>query len=128
MGMPIDRDGDIFSGYFVQACAKHLGYGIRVGTPVSNHIRNSHNYMKDLTYELACIWILEDVTRWLCEVKLQGSSYAETYLCLANMIEDQAEKFSGFIWNDATRGYFYYIAYCMREWVKAVKSLRYTDD
>lgn len=123
MGMPIDRDGDIFSGYFVQACAKHLGYGIRVGTPVSNHIRNSHNYMKDLTYELACIWILEDVTRWLCEVKLQGSSYAETYLCLANMIEDQAEKFSGFIWNDATRGHFYYIAYCMREWVKAVKSL-----
>jgi hypothetical protein len=44
MGVPIDRDGDIFSGYFVQACARHLGYRIRIGTPVVNHIRNTHTH------------------------------------------------------------------------------------
>jgi hypothetical protein len=37
------------------------------------------------------------------------------------MLEDQVERFSGFIWNDATRGYFHYIAYCMRTWIKAIK-------
>jgi hypothetical protein len=121
MGIPIDRDGDIFSGYFIQACARHLGYRIRVGTPLSNHIRNTHNYLKDLTHELACIWILEDITDWLHDVKLEGTTYAETYLCLADMLEDQVERFSGFIWNDATRGYFHYIAYCMRTWIKAIK-------
>jgi hypothetical protein len=41
MGIPIDRDGDIFSGYFVQTCARHLGYSIRVGTPLSNHKKYS---------------------------------------------------------------------------------------
>jgi len=123
MGIPIDRDGDIFSGYFVQACARHLGYRIRVGTPVSDHIRNPHNYLKDLTYELACLWILEDITEWLHEVKLEGNTYAETYLHLADMLEEQVERFTGFIWNDATRGYFHYIAYCMRTWIKAVKSV-----
>lgn len=123
LGLAIDRDGDIFSGYFAQACARHLGYCIRVGTPVTNHVRNIHNYLKDLTYEIACIWILEDITMWLHELKLQGNTYTETYLCLADMIEDAVEKFSGFIWNDATRGYFHYIAYCMRTWVKAAKSV-----
>ncbi len=123
MGMPIDRDGDIFSGYFVQACARHLGYRIRVGTPICDHIRNTHNYLKDLTFELACIWILEDITAWLHDLELEGSNYLETYLCLADMLEEQVEKFTGFIWNEVTRGYFHYIAYCMRMWVKAVKSV-----
>jgi len=122
-GIPIDRDGDIFSGYFLQACARHLEYRIRIGTPLTNHIRNTHNYLKDLTHEFICIWILEDLTEWLCEVKLQGSTYIETYLCLADMLEDQVERFHGFVWNDHTKGYFHYIAYCMRTWIKAIKSI-----
>lgn len=32
-GQVIDRYADIFSGYFVQACAKHLGHAVRFGTP-----------------------------------------------------------------------------------------------
>lgn len=123
LGIPIDRDGDIFSGYFVQACARHLGYRIRVGTPATDHVRNAHNYLRDLSHELACIWILEDITDWLREVKLEGDTYAETYLSLASMLEEAVEKFSGFIWTDATRAYFHYVAYCMRAWVKAVKTL-----
>ena len=121
MGMPIDRDGDILSGYFVQACVRHLGYRIRVGTPVTNHKRNTHNYLKDLTHELGCIWMLEDITEYLREVKLEGNTYIESYLCLADLLEDAVERFSGFIWNDVTRGYFHYIAYCMRTWIKTIK-------
>ncbi len=123
MGMPIDRDGDIFSGYFVQACARHLGYRIRIGLPITRHVRNTHNYMKDLSFELACIWILEDITAWLCSVKLEGNSFYETYLCLSEKLEDAAETFSGFIWTDATRGYFHYMAYCMRAWLEAIRVL-----
>ncbi len=124
MGLPIDRNGDIFSGYFVQACAKHLGYQIRFGTPIVDHRRNSHNYLKDLTYEIACIWLLEDVTAWLREVQLCGNTYGEAYLCLADLIEEQVEKFKGFIWNENSKGYFHYIAHCMRTWVKAIETFQ----
>lgn len=123
VGMPIDRYGDIFSGYFAQACVRHLGYRVRVGTPATDHVRNSHNYLKDLTYELGCIWMLEDITEWLREARLQGSSYSEAYLCLAEMIEDAVERFSGPVWDDLARGYIHYLAYCMRAWLKAVNAI-----
>jgi hypothetical protein len=122
-GLSIDRYGDIFSGYFAQACAKHLGFGIRVGHPVVNHIRNSHNYIKDINQELACIVVLEDILKWLTEVKLDGSTYSEAYLSLASQMEDAVEKFEGFVWNDATRGYFHHIAYCMRIWIDTIKTI-----
>lgn len=124
MGLPIDRDADIFSGYFAQACARHMGYRVRVGTPVVDHIRNTHHYLKDLTHELACIWILEDLAQWLSGLKLQGNTYGETYLCLADAIEDAVEKFTGFIWTDVTRAYFHYIAYCMKAWEQAVRTIK----
>ena len=119
MGLPIDRYGDILAGYFSQACIKSLGHSVRVGTPVADHIRNSHNYMKDLTNELGGMWIIEELTNWLTEVKLEGSTYTETYTSLAYQLEDQVEKFEGLIWTDATRGYFHQVSYAMRVWAKA---------
>lgn len=122
-GMTIDRDGDIFSGYFCQACTKHLNYKIRVGTPIVNHIRNTHNYLKDSTKELGCILLLEDIVEWLRQVKLEGKNYQDAYLSLASFLDDAVEKFSGSIWNEEARVYFHYITHCMRTWVKTVKSI-----
>jgi hypothetical protein len=120
-GMPIDRYGDIFSGYLSQACIRHMGHRIRIGTPVADHKRNSHNYLRDLTGELACILTLEPFTEWLHDLKLQGSTYSETYLSLADAIDHQVQLFSGQIWTDATRGYFHQMTYCMRQWEKACR-------
>lgn len=122
-GLSIDRYGDIFSGFFAQACAKNLGYNIRVGSPIIRHIRNSHNAIKDLNYEFLCVIVLEDILKWLTEVKLEGASYAENYLSLAAQMEDAVQKFDGFIWNAATRGYFHHLAYSMRVWVNTIKML-----
>ncbi len=118
-GTPIDRYGDIFSGYLSQACVRHMGHRIRIGTPIADHRRNSHNYLRDLTGELACILILEPFTEWIHDLKLQGSTYSETYLSLADAIDGQVQHFSGQIWTDATRGYFHQMTYCMRQWVRA---------
>jgi hypothetical protein len=122
-GMPIDRYGDIFSGYLVQACAHHLGHKVRVGTPVADHRRNAHNYMRDLAGEVACIFVLEDLMAWLPTAKLEGKNYVDAYLSLAAAIDDEVEEFKGSIWTDATRGYFHQMTYCMREWVKACQSI-----
>ncbi len=122
-GLSIDRYGDIFSGFFAQACAKHLGYSVRVGSPIINHVRNSHNAIKDLNYEFMCVIVLEDILNWLTKIKLDGSSYAECYLSLASQMEDAVQKFDGFIWNAATRGYFHHLAYSMRIWVDTIRIL-----
>lgn len=122
-GMPIDRYGDIFSGYFSQACVRHLGYKIRVGSPLAEHRRNSHNYMRDAANEFACIWALEDITRWLQDARLEGSNYGEVYASLADALEDAVESFSGTIWNEATRGYFHQTAYLMRRWIRACRQI-----
>ena len=122
-GMAIDRFGDIVSGYFSQACVRHLGKLIRVGTPVAEHRRNSHNYLRDATSELACILTLEDIVQWLASFRLQGSDYPDTYASLADGLEDAVESFTGSIWNDSTRGYFHQMAYCMRRWIAACRQI-----
>ena len=122
-GMPIDRYGDIFSGYFLQACAKHLGGYVRVGSPVADHRRNSHNYMSDATAEWACIQILEDLVPWLMEARLEGRTYGETYRCLSAMLEDAVEDFRGPVWDRATRGYFHEMSYYMRLWVSTCATI-----
>jgi reversibly glycosylated polypeptide len=122
-GMAIDRYGDIFSGYFSQACVRHLGGRIRVGTPLADHRRNSHNLLADATRELACIWVLEELTAWLREVKLDGNSYCEAYESVSHAVEQAVERFAGFIWTDTTRGYFHQMAYCMRQWIRACRQL-----
>lgn len=122
-GMPIDRYGDIVSGYFSQACVRHMGNNIRVGSPIAEHRRNSHNYMQDAANEFGCIWVLEDLTQWLVDARLEGGNYAETYASLADQLEDAVESIAGSIWNDATRGYFHQMAYCMRQWIAACRQL-----
>ncbi|MCS7032563.1 MAG: hypothetical protein NZ561_01055 [Phycisphaerae bacterium] len=117
--MSIDRYGDILSGYFAQACAKALGHYIRVGTPLVDHRRNAHNYLKDATCEMGCIWLIEDLAPWLVEQRIEGSSYSQAYRSLSALLDDAAEKFRGIIWNDATRGYLHQLAYCMRRWTEA---------
>lgn len=118
-GMPsIDRYGDIFSGYFVQACAKHLGGYCRVGSPIVEHRRNTHNYFRDALQEWGCITVLEDLLPALVELELEGSTYPEAYVSLSYALEDTVERFKGSLWTDATRGYFHQTAYYMRLWAR----------
>lgn len=122
-GTPIDRYGDIFSGYFVQACARAVGGAVRFGTPVAEHRRNSHDYMRDATNEWACIVILEELLPWLTELELDGSSYSEAYAALADALEAWTAGARGRIWNDATRAYFRETAATMRLWAATCRTI-----
>ncbi|HEY2821323.1 MAG TPA: hypothetical protein VGJ06_09805 [Candidatus Acidoferrum sp.] len=122
-GMKIDRYGDIFSGYFSQACARALGNSVRVGSPIATHARNSHNYLRDATQEMACICVLEDLLPWLHEVSLRGEDYADLYCSLAEQLECAVEKFKGFIWTDETRAYFHASAGMMRKWAEVCQTI-----
>lgn len=122
-GLTIDRYGDIFSGYFAQACAKHLGHGVRFGTPVAVHRRNAHNYLRDSAAELGCILLLEDLLAWLPEQKLEGKTYGEAYESLSFLLEDAVSSFSGPIWTRPVRAFFHELAYVMRRWVTVCRRI-----
>lgn len=122
-GTAIDRYGDIFSGYFSQACVRHMGHSVRVGTPVADHRRNSHHYLRDATNELACIWLLEDLLQWLPAQPLHGKTYGETYTSLSHLLEESVFGFQGSIWTDAARAYFSQMAFCMRKWAEVCQRI-----
>jgi hypothetical protein len=122
-GAAIDRYGDIFSGYFAQACVKHVGGAVRVGTPVAEHRRNSHDYMRDAAQEIACMQMLEDVLPWLHGVRLEGRDVSEAYQSLSYALDDAVEGFRGRIWTDPARAYFHSTAHAMREWVRVCRTI-----
>ncbi len=66
MGFPvpggkIERYGDIWGGYFLQAICRGTPWHISFGQPVVEHRRNPHNYVDDLRHEF---WGLI-LTDWL---------------------------------------------------------------
>jgi hypothetical protein len=122
-GMLIDRFGDIWSGYFLQKCAEHLGEAVRVGSPVADHRRTTHNLFKDLYHELAGIILTEDLLPWLREVQLSASNYTDAYAELADAIGEQASKFTGFLWDDGGREFLQQTATHMATWLDVVRTL-----
>jgi hypothetical protein len=122
-GVMLDRYSDIFSGYLAEACVKHLGGAIRVGTPVADHRRNAHDYMRDAAGEWGGILLCEDLLPWLHEARLSGSTHLEAYVALSHEIENAVEKQRGTIWGDDARSYFHEIAGHMRTWAGVARNL-----
>jgi hypothetical protein len=120
-GNRLDRFGDIFSGYFVQACAKHLGHGVRFGDPASDHQRNEHGLLEDLAVELPGIRLLEYLVEWLHRVRLEGATYGEAYRSLSYALDEAAEEHEVIEVEPAARGFLHETAASMRQWLDLLK-------
>ena len=101
----------------------HLGDGVRIGGPVAEHRRTPHNLFKDLYHELAGVVLLEDLLPWLREAPLEGSNYAEATASLADALEAQAPRFTGFVWDEGGREFLAETAGLLRIWVDLVSRL-----
>jgi len=122
-GFSLDRFGDILSGYFSQVCALSLGGFVRVGTPLVEHRRNEHNLLNDLTNELGGILLLEDLADWLIAQRITGNNYIECYEGLADALEQQADSFQGWVWEQGSRDFLVTTAQRMRIWLSACRTL-----
>ncbi|MBD0741150.1 hypothetical protein [Streptomyces sp. CBMA152] len=120
-GAAVERFGDIFSGYFVAACAKHLGHSVRFGGPLVNHERNEHDLLNDLTIELPAIRFMDELLEWLRVFPLQGSDYREAYESLSHGLQDFAEQARGRAWSPEARAFLHRSAHLMRTWLTAVR-------
>ncbi len=116
-GSPLDRFGDILSGYFVQACAKHLGHCVRFGSPLTQHARNDHELLADLAVELPGILVTEQLAEWLPECELEGSTYAEAYRSLSQALDEAVECGDLLTAAPGAKDFIHDTAAAMREWL-----------
>jgi hypothetical protein len=123
-GLRIDRFGDILSGYLTQKVVKHLGQGVRIGTPILDHHRTQHNLFKDLYHELAGIVLIEEFVPWLIAAQLDGRTPLDVYTSLAAHMADAAESFRGFVWDDGGRDFLRETAALMNTWINCVRRWR----
>ncbi|MFI0737505.1 hypothetical protein ACH4PU_05215 [Streptomyces sp. NPDC021100] len=122
-GAPLERFGDIFSGYFVAACAKHLGHAVRFGGPPVHHERNAHDLFADLTGELPAIRFMDELLNWLRAFRLEGSTYPEAYASLAHGLREFAEQARGPAWAQDARAFLHRSAHLMLTWLTAVRRI-----
>ena len=123
-GLNIDRFGDILSGYLTQKVIKHLGQGIRVGTPIVDHRRTPHNLFKDLYHELAGIVLIEEFIPWLIDLRLSGTTALDAYASLSDEIAAAADRFTGFIWDDGGREFLRETSRLMQTWLRIVRCIQ----
>jgi len=99
MGYPvhsgrIERYGDIWGGYFLQALILGTSYHICFGHPIVEHRRNPHNYLDDLGHEF---WGMI-LTDWMV------MQLRENFRPTSSVIIDRVKELSEFLMNiDTTR-------------------------
>jgi hypothetical protein len=69
-GMQVDRYGDIWMGFVMHRAALHMNEAVSYGAPVVAHIRNSHNYLRDLQCEVGGMALNEHIAQWIDEAEL----------------------------------------------------------
>jgi len=86
-GGRIERYGDIWAGYFLQAILTGTPYHVAFGRPLVEHRRNPHNYLEDLRYEY---WGMI-LTDWLLQ------ELRENFHCTSSTIIDRVGELSEFL-------------------------------
>jgi reversibly glycosylated polypeptide len=90
-GGSIQRYGDIWGGYFLQALMKNTDFHIAFGRPIVDHRRNPHDYVDDLRYEywgmILTDWLLEKLRTGF---QPQSARIVDRVDELALFIQDQA--------------------------------------
>ena len=122
-GSRLNRFGDIWSGYFVQKCAKALGHAVAFGAPAVEQVRNDHDLFVDLREEYWGIVLSEHLSKWLTEVRLVGSDYLSLYGDLADRLAEQVRHIEHPAVNAEVVAYFEKVRAAMHTWLEAVARL-----
>lgn len=118
MSDTFDRYGDIFQGYFLEACVKAQNHFISYGAPIVKHVRNSHNYFKDLEKELPAMKLNEELCSWITYQKISNGGYISAYEALALRIEDWCERVD---FSPSVKAYWHRVSYCMQKWLSTIE-------
>jgi hypothetical protein len=121
-GGKIQRYGDIWGGYFLQAIMKDTPYFVSFGQPLVEHRRNPHNYVDDLRHEF---WGMI-LTDWLLQLLREefhptSSSIVDRVDELANFLrESAAEKLPAWA-PESVKEFILWTAENLRTWGAACR-------
>ena len=85
-GMPMDRYGDIWAGFFLNKVASHLGDRLTVGPPLVEHTRNHHDLLRDLQNEFWGMFLTEHIAPLIEGTSLTATNYCDAYRELAEVL------------------------------------------
>jgi len=118
-GLKIDRYGDIWSGLFAKKVIDKMDDRITIGKPLTNHKRNTHDYLKDLKHELWGMILTEKLAGWLEQFQLESNNYFDAYLEISQALQKFKENFQ----EAAIRKYFEKISYAMNIWIETCQKI-----
>lgn len=115
-GLKLDRYGDIWQGLFLKKCMDAMDDSLSIGNPLTEHLRNAHDYLSDMRKELPGLALTIHLVDWLKDLPLDGVySYADCY----SRIADELEKWP---WSDCSgvKTMKDRIVHNMRVWVECI--------
>jgi hypothetical protein len=120
-GYKIGRLDDIWMSYFLRAIADQLDDAVLYGPPLVVQDRNPHNFVRDLSEELAGYILTEKLVNYLRTFKTGERNYLGAYLDLIYHLRDAAEGDQGL--ETPEREYFRLMTMGMAAWHAAVKDI-----
>ncbi|HKC25127.1 MAG TPA: hypothetical protein VKF32_10320 [Thermoanaerobaculia bacterium] len=122
-GHIIERYGDIWAGHFVRKAIDVMDDRVAYGRPLADQVRNVHDLLHDLQLEYWGVLLNEQLWEQLYEWKVDGGSYANAYLSIADHLD--ASTWKGVPLVDEVRAHWRRMARAMRAWVAATRRLGY---
>jgi hypothetical protein len=119
-GIPVERYGDIWAGFFARKLIDHLGDRVSFGAPACDHRRNVHRLLKDLELEFWAVQLTDPLSEMLREWPLSAKTYCDCYVELADHLERAEWKHR---YADQIKAFFGKMAGAMRVWVEACRQL-----
>lgn len=120
-GVPVERYGDIWAGFFAAKAIHGTRDRIAFGAPACDHRRNAHNLLGDLELEFWSIELTDPLAEMLESWTLSGSTYCERYLEIADHLEAAEWKHKRMA--GSFKQFFVKMADSMRVWVEACRSV-----
>jgi hypothetical protein len=122
-GLPVERYGDIWAGFFAKKIIDHLNDRVTFGAPACDHRRNAHKLLHDLELEFWSVVLTDPLADMLREWRLTGGTYLDCYAELADHLERADwphKKMAG-----EMKAFFGRMANGMRAWVEACGQIGY---
>ncbi|HWG44475.1 MAG TPA: hypothetical protein VN688_16975 [Gemmataceae bacterium] len=122
-GLPVERYGDIWAGFFAKKIIDHLNDRVTFGAPACDHRRNAHKLLHDLELEFWSVVLTDPLAEVLRSWELSGSTYSDCYAELADHLERTNwphKKMAG-----EMKAFFGRMAAAMRVWVETCRQIGY---
>lgn len=122
-GLPVERYGDIWAGFFAKKIIDHLNDRVTFGVPACDHRRNAHKLLHDLELEFWSVVLTDPLADMLRTWELTGTTYCDCYAELADHLERADwphKKMAG-----EMKAFFGRMADAMRVWAESCRQIGY---